>query len=292
MARKYKSKKQMSIFIVCSLLALFASGVYTYRSDLELEVADLAYNAKGNTEKIISRSDANFWYELSADNGNTDAMVKYGNILISSGSTQSINKGVLLIKKAADLGDQEAQYKYGKMLSTGKNTQKDLLNGAKYLELSLKNKEIPKNHKDVYSLIASNYYGLSLNDSNNQSAELSNLKSAISWAEQGVAHNEILSCEILTDIYLSNKLGLSQTDALKKASEFNAKAIELGSHTNGLMVLINLKLYEITQDKMYADLYNKHFPLAYTDPQDKNRTMLENAPILKGSVAEQMTTKK
>lgn len=280
MVRKYKGRKYFGLTMVLGSLLIVSGSVYMLRDYIQLEIADIAITSKGKMTTVITPADAKYWYNLAAENGNLEAQAKLGNLLTNpKNSLVTQKEGVKWLTRSADSGDFEAMYSLGLLYSKGAviEANKDL--ALKYLIKSADNQETVTNHPVIYSKIASLYYSKCLETSpcsiNNE-----NLKNTITWAEKGVANNEIQSAEILTDIYISNKTGLTEVEALKKAQEFNSRAIALGSHTNGMAVLISLKLYEVTKDPMYINDYNKHFPFAYVDPQDKQRTMLENAPIL------------
>lgn len=281
MVRKYRGRKNFSLTLLAgSLILIFGVG-FMVRDTIELEIGDLAYNATGKLTSVISRGDANFWYNLAAENGNLEAQAKLGSILTNpKNSESSIQEGLKWLKRSADSGDTEAMFTLGKIYQEGNITKQDKALAIKYFIASTKSPETLRLHPNINSKIASLYYSICLEESK-CSDNNDNLKQAIFWAEKGVASNEISSAETLTDIYLTNKTNIPEIDALRKAYEFNVKAINLGSHTNGMAVLIALKLYALTNDKQYIKDYNKYFPAAYVDTSDKNRTLLENAPVMK-----------
>lgn len=288
MASRKSKKNQLNASntkIWVSVSIAFIGGlIFVTKDQICNQLGDIALDAKDPINKVLDRSDAPFWFRLSAENGNTYAQNKLGDILLTSSNSNQLKiEGVRWLTLSANSGDPESQFKLGKILSEGVIVPQDRIKGLSLLIKSSSSPIVIKNHPNIYSTIAKQYYSLELDKDENTVASREDLLQTIAWAEKGVANNEVESAEFLTDIYLTNKLNLPEIDALKKAADFNSKAISLGAHTNGLMVLINLKLYQLTKDPSYASLYNRYFPAAYVDPADRDRNKLEAAPILTGN---------
>lgn len=262
-------------------VAFIGGLLFVFKDNISNQIGDLALDNKDPYNKVFSVSDAPFWYRFSASNGNVYAQHKLSEILIDKNNSQELkNEGVKWLTISAESGNPIAQYKLGKILSDGIIAPGSREKGLSLLIQSSKSPAVVKEFPNIYSSIAKQFYLLELDTDPNTVASKEDLLKTIEWAEKGVANNEVESAEFLTDIYLTNKLNIPEVEALKKAGEFNQKAISLGSHTNGLMVLINLKLYQLTKDPLYANEYNKYFPAAYIDPSDTSRGKLISAPII------------
>jgi len=82
---------------------------------------------------------AGYWYQKSADQGNTKAMHNLGIMFIEGiGTPKNEATGYFWISKAADLGDQGSQELKGILLAQGKGVSKDTTQGIALLEKAAK----------------------------------------------------------------------------------------------------------------------------------------------------------